>query len=460
MSFCNKCGFEVTNGKFCPRCGAPVNQPSGFPTNQPSAPYERTYGDQFTELPPTENQGYPPQAPQGGYYQDPAQTGYPQQYPQNAYPQNPYPQNNGYSQNNGYPQPNYQPVPPQKPPKKKNTLMIVIVILLCLAIAAVAGVLVYFFVIAPNNDSSSSSSSAVSGTEATAIAETQDSSAKPDETKAETQKPTDAPTDAPTVSKIMVGNYKNKSFETVKKDLEKKGVKIKKDEAFSDTVAKGNIISHSPVSTEVEAGDTVTFIVSKGSSKSPESYSQKVVLEAASGSSSATMTLYTWSDGEWKQEAKFNAMVGKDGISYLNSENNSYTPAGTHDLGVILATSDPSVKGARYYHATNDTCVIDDPNSSGYNQITEFYNIPDGVHYDPIGHHLTSDTTAMIYINHNGDGLSPCRSRGDSSAITICGMKRALEPTYGCVDISASDMEILLSKLDYTKKPVIIIQTK
>ena len=63
----------------------------------------------------------------------------------------------------------------------------------------------------------------------------------------------------------------------------------------------------------------------------------------------------------------------------------------------------------------------------------------------------------MIFIEHNGDGYTTGDARY-GSAITICGCNAPIRPTYGCIDISASNMNTLLSKLDYSKNPVIEIK--
>ena len=114
------------------------------------------------------------------------------------------------------------------------------------------------------------------------------------------------------------------------------------------------------------------------------------------------------------------------------------------------------------YRVTKETCVVDDTNSGYYNMIMEKSSIPSGTHYDNIGKGLTNGTTyATIYIEHNGDGFSSQNVvRNKGSAIGVRGQYIALKPNYGDVDISASDMRDLLSRLDASKSPMIEIKTK
>ena len=63
--------------------------------------------------------------------------------------------------------------------------------------------------------------------------------------------------------------------------------------------------------------------------------------------------------------------------------------------------------------------------------------------------------------DHNGDGFSSQNVvRNKGSAIGVRGQYIALKPNYGDVDISASDMRDLLSRLDASKSPMIEIKTK
>ena len=170
--------------------------------------------------------------------------------------------------------------------------------------------------------------------------------------------------------------------------------------------------------------------------------------------------MYEWQEGDWSKIATYDATVGSNGIGNTR-EGSSTSPKGIHKLGVVLSSSSVSTN-MDTYSATSNTCVIDDTGSSYYNQIMEKSSVPSGTHYDNIGKGLTDGSTyATIYIEHNGSGFSSANVvSGNGSAIGLRGQNGSLSPTYGDVDISASDMRDLLSKLDYNKNPVIELKTK
>lgn len=70
---------------------------------------------------------------------------------------------------------------------------------------------------------------------------------------------------------VYVGDYTNKDIDDVKAELEEKGLVVKIEKERSDRrVKKHHIINHSPKKTNVEEGDTVSFIVSTGEKEDDE----------------------------------------------------------------------------------------------------------------------------------------------------------------------------------------------
>lgn len=258
------------------------------------------------------------------------------------------------------------------------------------------------------------------------------------------------------VEEISMPSCENRKYETVKSQLEDLGMIVEKEEAFSDDVSQGYIISQDiSKGTIVSVGTTVVVTVSKGEDISPYDYEQKLVVTASKGSSYGEAVLYEWENGDWSEIASYDVTVGSNGIGSAK-EGSSTTPKGLHKLGVILA-SDYVDSNMDIYRATSNTCVIDDSDSSYYNQIMEKYNVPSSAHYDNIGKGLTNGTTyAMIYIEHNGSGFSSENVvAGKGSAIGVRGQYGSISPTYGDVDMSASDMRNLISNLDANKNPMI-----
>lgn len=260
---------------------------------------------------------------------------------------------------------------------------------------------------------------------------------------------------------ILMPNCKNKKYSAVKAQLEEMGLKIKESYEFSDEVEKDYVIYQmNGEGSHLQKGDTVSLTISKGSDKCPYDYEQKLTVTATGGSSYATAVLYEWKEGDWSKIATYDATVGSNGIGNTR-EGSSTSPKGVHKLGVVLSSSSVSTN-MDTYTATSNTCVIDDTESSYYNQIMEKSSVPSDTHYDNIGKGLTNGSTyATIYIEHNGSGFSSKNVvSGNGSAIGLRGQNGTLSPTYGDVDISASDMRDLLSKLDYNKNPVIELKTK
>ena len=251
-------------------------------------------------------------------------------------------------------------------------------------------------------------------------------------------------------------DFVNKNFTSCESQLNTLGVKVKVNYAFNDKVANGYIISQSITKgAEIKHGDTVTIVVSKGPDKCPYDYQQKLRVTAASGSSNATAVLYEWKNGDWKKISSYSATVGSNGIGETR-EGSSTSPKGLFKLGVVLSSENVNTNLSTY-RVTGSTCVVDDMNSSYYNQIMEISEVPSGTHYDNIGKSLVNGATyATIYIEHNGNGFSSNGvTKGKGSAIGLRGQNGSLSATYGDVDISSENMKDLLSKLDPNKKPMI-----
>ena len=251
---------------------------------------------------------------------------------------------------------------------------------------------------------------------------------------------------------ITMPNCVNMSMEYAKTNLENAGLVVVTEYEYSNDVTKDSVIKQSiDADSQVESGSTVTLTVSKGADNSPYDYNQKLTVSAASGSSSATATLYEWQNGDWTEIAAYNAAVGANGIG-VNREGQKTTPVGTHKLGIVLTKSDVTTDMATY-SATPNTGVVSDTHSSYYNQIFEASDAPTLNKFDKVYDEFAN---AEIFIEFNGDGFSSEGvDSGAGSAIFLRGKSGSLSATYGDVDISASDMSDLLSRLDPNKNPVI-----
>lgn len=333
-----------------------------------------------------------------------------------------------------------QPIQPVQPkPKPNNSQMpVIITAIVAAAVVIAAVVLVILLLNFDKPKPAPSESSAVSD-----VSDTQSSTV-----------PVTQVTNDPYADLVYMPICRNQPLADVKKQLTELGLKVEEKYTFSRDIKKGNIVSQNPDgSTQLKKGDTVILYISKGSETSPYDYSQKLTVTASGSSGKAV--LYERKEGDWSQVVSYNATVGRNGIG-TTTEGSATSPKGVHRLGVVLCSQAVSTN-LNYYRVTGDTCVVDDTSSSYYNCILERSFIPSGTHYDNIGNGLTNGTTyATIYIEHNGSGLSSAGVvRGNGSAIGVRGQYGSLSATLGDVDISAGDMQDLLSRLDANKHPVI-----
>lgn len=230
---------------------------------------------------------------------------------------------------------------------------------------------------------------------------------------------------------------------------------------YSEEVAKDCVIDQSVSPNDpVDPSGNINLVVSLGSGKSPTGYDQLIRVTAPEGSSKATLTLCVWEEGDWREVFSCQATVGKKGIGENYGEGRSVTPEGLFPLGFVLTGKELDVPhDFEEIVVTEDTCIVDDVDSPLYNTLQNISELPKGTGYDPLGSTILSGhTTACIYVEHNGDGLSSGRViSGDGSAITICGVAKLPKSTAGCIDISSADMEELLSILNDRLNPHIEI---
>lgn len=364
----------------------------------------------------------------------------PQSFPAPQPPQNRPPQNYPPQQYAAYPRGTQGYGVPQPPQKKSNKALIIVLIAVAAVLVAAIGVATAVIVMMNRPQSAEATATAAAVTEAATE---------------QVQEQTDAAVKMPSVS--------GKKLADAQKELEALGLTVKVEKETSELVPKDCVTRQSISEGDpVDAGGVVTLYVSKGSAYSGEVYNQKVVVTASSGSSYAKLKLYNWEDGEWVKKLECDATVGKGGISKNNSETNTLTPQGSFPLGVVLSASDWNTKMS-VYKVTSQTVVCDDTDyPSYYNQIGDRSEFPSGASVDTIGSKLISGSNnALIFIQHNGDGFSSSGVKvGKSSVITLCGCNNKIQPTNGCIDISASNMEKLLGLLDNAENPYIITEVK
>lgn len=222
-----------------------------------------------------------------------------------------------------------------------------------------------------------------------------------------------------------------------------------------------------PVTTTEAASETTTEITTTEATteatteeaECPYEYSQKVTVTAHAGSTSGTLTVYNWENGDWTEKFSCGCKLGKNGIGSDYGEGKGVTPMGTFKLGFVMANVNPD-NGMDFKLASSTLGIVDDAESELYNTLVDTSQAGD-VSVDRIGNNIVSGKLkAIIFIEHNGDGSSPEGvTPGKGSVITICGnySYEEIGETAGCIDIDVDDMTTLLSMLDGSLNPYIEI---
>ncbi len=167
----------------------------------------------------------------------------------------------------------------------------------------------------------------------------------------------------------------------------------------------------------------------------------------------ATLTAWEKIDGEWKQI--FDAMpavIGRNGIAPLNEkkEGDGRTPSGIYRLGTAFGYEDSIDTKLTYRQATENDHWVDDPESPQYNQwIT-------GATEAKSFENLKRDDDLYKYavvIEYNTSPIKP----GDGSAIFLHIWRAPDKPTAGCVATDEANVKRLLSWLDKSRHPAILL---
>lgn len=214
----------------------------------------------------------------------------------------------------------------------------------------------------------------------------------------------------------------------------------------------------SETTTEITTTEATTEATTE-EAECPYEYSQKVTVTAHAGSTSGTLTVYNWENGDWTEKFSCGCKLGKNGIGSDYGEGKGVTPMGIFKLGFVMANVNPD-NGMDFKLASSTLGIVDDAESELYNTLVDTSQAGD-VSVDRIGNNIVSGKLkAIIFIEHNGDGSSPEGvTPGKGSVITICGnySYEEISETAGCIDIDVDDMTTLLSMLDGSLNPYIEI---
>lgn len=166
-----------------------------------------------------------------------------------------------------------------------------------------------------------------------------------------------------------------------------------------------------------------------------QSVSQLIIVAAGSGST-ATLSMYQKSSGEWSQILVTSAHIGKNGIG-KTSEGDGKTPTGVYYFTKAFGNNSNPGTSLSYLQVDSSYYWVDDSNSIYYNQLVSTNTVT--ADWDS-AEHIVSYPTAYAYclaLNYN----SSCTPGKGSAIFLHCDTGNA---TAGCIAIPKSSMVTVL----------------
>lgn len=191
---------------------------------------------------------------------------------------------------------------------------------------------------------------------------------------------------------------------------------------------------------------------------------QKILVEATG--SNATLTLWSYRDGQWEKDLSTTAAIGANGLTTDKTEGDHMTPEGTFPICFAFSTKE---KNTMLYSKIikEDSVWVCDPESIYYNTL-QSKNDPYKDWADKGGAEnmypkfSKGSSNACICFGFNGDGLSAYSATpyaGSALFIDGVGENGNMNSGYGDIKISGKDMTELLSYLCANDNPVITIKS-
>lgn len=182
--------------------------------------------------------------------------------------------------------------------------------------------------------------------------------------------------------------------------------------------------------------------------------------------SNATLTLWTYRDGQWEKDLSTTAAIGANGLTTDKTEGDHMTPEGTFPICFAFSTKE---KNTMLYSKIikEDSVWVCDPESVYYNTL-QSKNDPYKDWADKGGAEnmypkfSKGSSNACICFGFNGDGLSAYSATpyaGSALFIDGVGENGNMNSGYGDIKISGKDMTKLLSYLCANDNPVITIKS-
>lgn len=191
---------------------------------------------------------------------------------------------------------------------------------------------------------------------------------------------------------------------------------------------------------------------------------QKILVEATG--SNATLTLWTYRDGQWEKDLSTTAAIGANGLTTDKTEGDHMTPEGTFPICFAFSIKEKNTMLYSKIIKENSVWVCD-PESIYYNTL-QSKNNPQKDWADKGGAEnmyvkfSKGSSNACICFGFNGDGESAYSATpyaGSALFIDGVGENGNMNSGYGDIKISGKDMTKLLSYLCANDNPVITIKS-
>ena len=253
--------------------------------------------------------------------------------------------------------------------------------------------------------------------------------------------------------KIKEEEKKKLEEEAARKKAEEEGKKKSEELALLETEQASNN-SQPPTSTSSSVASTSpTFSIPKISNTSVAASSSQLISVVSTGGTTAELVLWQKdSEGTWYEYDSMPAMLGQNGMKYASSvyEMDLSTPTGVYSLTEAFGVASNPGTSMPYRVLDGSEYWVDDETSEYYN--TMQFGEPNGRWKS--AEHLTDYQNAYKYalvIDYNRYPVIP----GKSSAIFLhvdVGI-----PTLGCVAVSQSKMEEILTWINPNSNPKIML---
>lgn len=167
----------------------------------------------------------------------------------------------------------------------------------------------------------------------------------------------------------------------------------------------------------------------------------------------ASITAWEKNDTGWTQIFdSMPAVIGRNGMAPLKEkrEGDGRTPSGIYRLSAAFGTQNKIDTKLTYRQVTENDHWVDDPESKQYNQW--IVGEPEAKSFE----NLKRDDDLYKYAVVIEYNTSPVR-RNEGSAIFLHVWRASDKPTAGCVATDETNVKRLLSWLDESRQPVILL---